>query len=297
MSTFALKLIAVISMLIDHGGYILCLCGLTDGSTYTLLRALGRPSFIIFCFLIVIGSEKTHDAKRYFSRLTLFALISQIPFTLAFSFSNYNFGTYPLSALNFEMPDALTLLLSVFIAAVYFFLVCGHRFDTSFIWLLLALILPHVRLNLWGYVLLSGNMSVFYTLAVSLALIITTDHFITACKKHDNLVKNSLLLLAALSAVYIFRNSCDYGYKGFVLIFALWLFRSNRNLQVIAAIIWCIVLYWFSYHQLMYTVLAIFGALLLLAYNGKRGANMRGFYYVYPVHLLIFSLLGIMVTH
>lgn len=87
LSGSTLKLIAIISMLIDHTGAVL----LNGSQAYTLCRFIGRIAFPIFCFLLVEGYCHTHDIKRYAGRLFLFALISEIPFDLAFSRTPVNF--------------------------------------------------------------------------------------------------------------------------------------------------------------------------------------------------------------
>lgn len=97
ISGFALKLIAVVSMLIDHAGSAVVEKAVmklpsvmdNDGLLYRwtqidhVMRAVGRLAFPIYCFLLVEGFIYTRDVKKYASRLLLFALISEIPFDLA----------------------------------------------------------------------------------------------------------------------------------------------------------------------------------------------------------------------
>ena len=92
-----LKIIAILSMLIDHIGaavlenglmrsaYVQSSPALYDNirSIDRILRMIGRPAFPIFCFLLVEGFLHTRNQKKYALRLFLFALISEIPFDLA----------------------------------------------------------------------------------------------------------------------------------------------------------------------------------------------------------------------
>lgn len=82
LSGSTLKLIAVITMLIDH----IAAC-VIDSSvyplTYSLMRSIGRIAFPIFCFMIVEGYYHTRDVKKYIARLLIFGFISEIPFDLA----------------------------------------------------------------------------------------------------------------------------------------------------------------------------------------------------------------------
>lgn len=88
LSNSTLKIIAIISMLIDHIGAALILPQLPSHPSlctfYYILRLCGRIAFPIFCFLLVEGFFHTRNAARYGLRLALFALLSEVPFDLAF---------------------------------------------------------------------------------------------------------------------------------------------------------------------------------------------------------------------
>jgi len=78
MTTSMLKIIACVLMLIDHMGAALF-------PEAIMLRMIGRLSFPIFAYLIAIGYSKTNSFSKYLYRLLIFAAVSQIPFSLAFS--------------------------------------------------------------------------------------------------------------------------------------------------------------------------------------------------------------------
>lgn len=80
LTTFGLKVIAVVTMLIDHIATIF----LWDEPYYYQLRAIGRLSFPIFAFLIVEGFFHTSNCKKYALRMGIFALLSEIPYDIAF---------------------------------------------------------------------------------------------------------------------------------------------------------------------------------------------------------------------
>ena len=81
MSTFTLKIIAIIAMAIDHIGAVL-----VPGNTtyYLICRGIGRLAFPIFVFLLIEGFYHTKNVRKYLLRLGVFAMISEVPFDLAF---------------------------------------------------------------------------------------------------------------------------------------------------------------------------------------------------------------------
>lgn len=78
LSGSALKVIAMLSMTLDHIAYYFGI----DGLPGELMRSLGRVAFPVFAFLLVEGFVHTRSRKRYLASLLVFALISQVPWFL-----------------------------------------------------------------------------------------------------------------------------------------------------------------------------------------------------------------------
>lgn len=100
LSGSTLKIIAIVTMLIDHIGATIIehLMYTINGYNeyllplYLVMRTIGRLAFPIFCFLLVEGFFHTRDVKNYAIRLALFALISEVPFDFAFNHTILEFG-------------------------------------------------------------------------------------------------------------------------------------------------------------------------------------------------------------
>lgn len=76
-TSFQLKVIALVTMIIDHVGAVFF-------PEYLWFRIIGRLSFPIFCYLLVEGFFYTKNVILYMTRLLVMALISEVPFDLLF---------------------------------------------------------------------------------------------------------------------------------------------------------------------------------------------------------------------
>lgn len=78
MTSFHLKIIALITMFIDHIGYVIF-------PNHFWLRYIGRIAFPIYAFLISEGLKKTSNIKKYLINLLMLAVTSEIFYDLCFN--------------------------------------------------------------------------------------------------------------------------------------------------------------------------------------------------------------------
>lgn len=227
----ALQVIAVLSMTIDHIGAVILrdrqiawAMVLRDMPSLFALRAIGRAAFPIFAFLIAQGMLHTRSRKRFILRLAVFALLSELPFDLAF----YGVGFYP------------------------------------------------------------GHQNVFFTLCLGAVCIALSDYG-----------GRVFGVVAAVGTALIAQLLCsDYAALGVMTILMFWLLAPKGQAGVV------VVMLLFIGGSLMYGqwvyLFCILSLPLLLRYNGTRGgpagpvgAAIRkwGFYFYYPVHLLVLAAL------
>ena len=149
ITSYQLKWIAIVTMLIDHIGAVLF-----PGEM--ILRYVGRISFPIFCFLLTEGVRYTRDIRMYMLRLGGFAILSEIPYDLAFHgrvvdprYQNVFFTlllgvilTYLLEH-SAEWPLKVVEILLVMAAADFL------RTDYSYKGILLIAVFYLMRENLW----------------------------------------------------------------------------------------------------------------------------------------------------
>jgi len=241
LSAAVLKWIALVTMITDHIGasflkYYFAANGRYEpfSTAYEVFRDIGRVAFPIYIFLLIEGYTRTRNVSRYLLRMGLFALLSEVPFDLAF----YDKAMY---------------------------------------------------LN---------KQNVFFTLFIGLITIHAMDSIASeggiesargGAAKQKHLPRLYFVFcdigLIALAAAVAFFLKTDYGYVGICAICAVYLLRRY---PILAGVL-CVVILLRSSPREIYAAAAI---IPLSLYNGKRGRQLKYFFYLaYPVHLFILWLI------
>lgn len=154
--TFTLKMIAIVTMLVDHIGYAFF-------PEMTILRMIGRISFPIFAYVLAEGFVYTKDVKKYMLRLGVFALLSEIPYDLVimgeileFSHQNVFFTLFFGVLMMFLMSKTRNIILQYAVVATLTLLCQCLRTDYSDIGLLLIFVFYVFRLCKKEKLLLAG---------------------------------------------------------------------------------------------------------------------------------------------
>lgn len=108
MNRFHLKIIAALTMVIDHVGFIFLN---PDTELYTISRAIGRIAFVLFAYMIAEGFHKSKDLKAYILRLGVFALVLEV----------FLIGYYFISGVNMILNFNILWTLLFGLVALYLF--------------------------------------------------------------------------------------------------------------------------------------------------------------------------------
>ncbi len=126
LSGNSLKIIAMISMLIDHMGYIFF-------PKMQIFRIIGRIAFPVFAFMIGEGCIYTKNKLRYFMGIFLLAVICHIGYQIAEGELYFSvLVTFSLSILIIFSLDKKRFAVSALLIAVIYLLNIYFRIDYGF---------------------------------------------------------------------------------------------------------------------------------------------------------------------
>ena len=283
LSSFWLKVIALLTMTIDHVGYMMCNYGFYP-EVGEAFRIIGRLALPLFCFMIAEGAMRTKSFGKYALRLGIMAGAISIGLIVAeyvpqfpsmrdqgIIFLDLLLGAVAVFCLRqkkwyIKALGVLPLLYGVasFFASALENCGChGHILwfpfflRTQYGWFAILLIILFYVANL-----LSG---LFISYLSSLSGIPQEQYKDTDIERHSiNIISICMLALASLL-----------------------LYLSGRMLQTINPN----YIYWMLNIQLF----AMLSGAFVLLYNGRRGYNKKWFQYgsylFYPVHLAIIYLI------
>ena len=124
----------------------------------------------------------------------------------------------------------------------------------------------------------------------------------------DKRVKNKGVGFVCMLLTALITYRCDWGFSGVITIYVFGKIK-NKNAAVLFGVLVCIGSYLLKQYVLAYVIAgkvlnfksyyisfyALFAIFPLMLYNGQRGYDIKGFFYIYyPLHLIIiFVLLNI----
>lgn len=314
-----LKLIAIITMLIDHtAATILAKTLMARGfgnldfsnqqavmdffsenaTVYyanMIMRLIGRIAFPIFCFLLVEGFVHTHNKWKYALRLGIFALISEIPFDLAFESKVFDFSYQNVF---------FTLLIGLFVLMGFeqvrerlgekkwlHVLAAGGSVALGYA----AVYLLRIIIQIFNVFLNAAQTGRVIALNQETSLMVGVISSILALIVYGFLLKKKTIqkasvcyadLIILFAGMYLARLlRTDYAAFGILTIAVVYGLRKSSFKAVLGG---CITLTIMNISELT----AIFALIPAALYNGKRGLSLKYVFYIfYPTHLLILYLI------
>ena len=300
MTAFIIKLVACLSMLIDHINNVFGNFGwafLPQGLS-TVMGYAGRLAFPLFAYMIVNGYMHTSNKRKYFSNMLLFATIAQIPYTLALYLVNLSpieqSESMNLVIKPWQHNPWLFIVIPIIVIAIYAYTIWRKKKDLSIIWLVAASVFPLLYLKINGIWLTIGeSLNVFYTLALGIAAIYIIQSVLER-KDGFSWVKWSMLVAAYIGALLFIGMNADYGLIGIALIVVFYLVRNRKIMQTVTLAAWSFLLYVLVVFNIPNAIASCFALPFILLYNGKKGYSMKyAFYAFYPAHLIALGIFNI----
>ena len=284
LSSFWLKIIALVTMTIDH-----------IGLTFNIdpLRYIGRLALPLFCFMIAEGVIHTHNFKKYTLRLGIMASAISIIVVLT--------DVVPLIRNNGgSMKDAGVIFLDLLLGAVAVFCLKQKK------WYIKLLTLLPLAYGVTSYIVSCHDMcgcqgeilwfpyflrTQYGWFGITLVIAFYFAHllgrlfvksFSAQSGTDPNLYKDSNLERNAINIIGVL---C-------LAIFSVILYFSESFISA--------NIYYMPYAMTDIQIYAIISGAFILLYNGRRGYNRKWFQYgcylYYPLHLAIIVLIFV-ITH
>ena len=285
LSSFILKIIALVTMTIDHVGFIL---QMNVGGNYVpaiIMRYVGRIALPLFCFMIAEGAVHSKKPGNYLLRLGIMGTIistAMIVVEYAPIFDGFSIRGYGNIYVDLILGASAILLLRskkwylkilviipIAVAVLSFVVTCLENTGT---------ILIH-----WYPYFLRGQLGI-YAVGMIIGFYVIRylkDIFLQSYSEKSGIPVESL------EGTNVERYALNIFSFGVVTILTVVLF-------VVSLVIPQDIIFW----QRGIQNAAIIGGAFLLLYSGKRGYNAKWFQYgsylYYPIHLLVIFGIGLL---
>lgn len=280
LDNFVLKIIAIITMTIDHIGQFLLMYSNNGETMYqigNIFKYIGRLSFPLFAFLIVEGALHTRNLLKYSLRLGIMALIIAIT----------------LIIIQYAIPGDL-----------------GNASLYNIFLLLFLAIITIWCLNLKGFFKLFAILPIGYVITTYI-LIVTNTPYVNGLIPDYNIYGFSMIIGTYLLLKYYntkIHNTCIDGNIDEDAYKETSEYRFQYNFLAIVPLILLTTIITilnninisFSYTlNLGMQSYAMISAVFILLYSGKLGFTNKyikyGFYLYYPLHIALLYLIFILI--
>ncbi|HZJ89497.1 MAG TPA: TraX family protein [Bacilli bacterium] len=266
INAFALKIIAILSVLSDHIAFAF----VRNDTLHNMMRIFGRLAFPLFAFFIVQGIIHSRNRNKYLLRLTYIYIVLQVFIAIAYFFSGTSF------------PNVFMTLLS---GAAFLTYLHEKRWKEVY---LLVPILVTVALNITANyvnndVLMMftgdyGNYGLFMIVSFYAAYVLTKQYLEMQNIKYFNTPSDTPLDESYEKVFNVFSSISLFVTHGIWYIFEVFsISNTSAGMQ----------------HYALLTIV------LLLLYSGKLGHNSkvwRWIYYLFfPIHLAIIALITLLI--
>ena len=273
LSSFWLKIIALLTMTIDHIGFLM-----PENTVSLVFRYIGRLALPLFCFMIAEGAIHTKNFNRYALRLGIMA--SAISITIIVD------DIFKIT--NGSLRAQGNIFIDLLLGAVAIFLLRQKK------WYIKLIAIVPICLSVASFIASSiewcgcyGNVlwypyflrTQYGWFAVILIVLFYVAHYATKLflKYHGNI---SGVDPQVFEGSNLERNVLNI-FSCLMIVIASLLFYVNGRLMPPENMSWMLDIQLFA---------MVSGAFILL-YNGKRGYNKKWFQYgsylYYPIHLII----------
>jgi hypothetical protein len=242
----------------------------------------------------------THNKWKYASRLEMFALISEIPFDLAFNGKVLDWGYQNVF---FTLLIGLLVMIGFTIVSEQLrekkwlpvFAAAGAIAIGCIISYYFAMVVQSVirTVNANGGSISGNSTKIIYLVVAIFCSFVVLVIYGVKYKKSKQTASVRFADLAILAAGMILAELLKTDYSGFgvLTIAVIYALRSNHFKAMLGGAITLTIM---SISEAP----AFLDLILINKYNGKRGLNLKYvFYLFYPVHLLILSLIYYVISH